>query len=214
MMLNINKKLMNLPADKKEKVKKIINNNSYTKQIFNLINIMLEKELTQEQMKKFAKLNLLILKRQSKLCIEEYKMYFSIKKQFPVKFNEDNIGYENNIRSSIDLNMYIGDTVKTICIVGTALSSQIDEIQEKNIISEHELCQILSLNYILWIKNKKKVERKMENPKWSDIMYIYDCETVYNRKTAIDKGFWNTSPVYTALTESKFKNDLCCSKKQ
>ncbi len=54
----------------------------------------------------------------------------------------------------------------------------------------------------------------MENPKWSDIMYIYDCETVYNRKTAIDKGFWNTSPVYTALTESKLKNDLCCSKKQ
>ncbi len=52
----------------------------------------------------------------------------------------------------------------------------------------------------------------MENPKWSDIMYIYDCETVYNRKTAIDKGFWNTSPVYTALTESKLKNDLCCSK--
>ncbi|APU86945.1 hypothetical protein [Clostridium botulinum] len=45
----------------------------------------------------------------------------------------------------------------------------------------------------------------MENPKWSDIMYIYDCETVYNRKTAIDKGFWNTSPVYTALTESKLK---------
>ncbi len=43
--------------------------------------------------------------------------------------------------------MYISDTVKTICIVGTALSSQIDEIQEKNIISEHELCQILSLNY-------------------------------------------------------------------
>ncbi len=70
---------MNLPDDKKEKVKKIINNNSYTKQIFNLINIMLEKELTQEQMRKFAKLNLLILKRQSKLCIEEYKMYFSIK---------------------------------------------------------------------------------------------------------------------------------------
>lgn len=33
-------------------------------------------------------------------------MYFSIKKQFPVKFNEDNIGYENNIRSSIDLNIY------------------------------------------------------------------------------------------------------------
>ncbi|APU86949.1 hypothetical protein NPD8_3859 (plasmid) [Clostridium botulinum] len=43
---------------------------------------MLEKELTQEQMKKFAKLNLLILKRQSKLCIEEYKMYFSIKNNF------------------------------------------------------------------------------------------------------------------------------------
>ncbi|WP_434302525.1 hypothetical protein [Clostridium botulinum] len=213
-MLNINKKLMNLPDDKKEKVKKIINNNSYTKQIFNLINIMLEKELTQEQMKKFAKLNLLILKRQSKLCIEEYKMYFYIKKQFPVKFNEDNIGYENNVRSSIDLNLYISDTVKTICIVGTALSSQIDEIQEKNIISEHELCQILSLNYILWTKNKKKVERKIENPKWSDIMNIYDCETVYNRKTTTDKGFWNTSPVYTALTESKFKNDLCCSKKQ
>lgn len=205
---------MNLPDDKKEKVKKIINNNSYTKQIFNLINIMLEKELTQEQMKKFAKLNLLILKRQSKLCIEEYKMYFYIKKQFPVKFNEDNIGYENNVRSSIDLNLYISDTVKTICIVGTALSSQIDEIQEKNIISEHELCQILSLNYILWTKNKKKVERKIENPKWSDIMNIYDCETVYNRKTTTDKGFWNTSPVYTALTESKFKNDLCCSKKQ
>ncbi|BDB03712.1 putative flavodoxin [Clostridium botulinum Bf] len=54
----------------------------------------------------------------------------------------------------------------------------------------------------------------MENAKWSDIMYIYDCETVYNRKTATDKGFWNTSPIYTALTECKFKNDLCCSKKQ